>query len=361
MKKVMTSSLVPGMITAEDVYSFDDKLILPKGFTLTDKAISKLEFYSVLQVRIESQAPAMVAPEPSVEITTYSDRIRNSPEFIEFKETFENEIPKYKDMMQNIASGNEPVNTEALLSFSNQLLTIESGNGYVNIFDMLHNMRQYDDLTFVHSINVSLICNVFGRWLKLNEDDIQTLTLCGMLHDIGKLAIPDKIIKKPSKLTDDEYTIVKKHTLEGYKILRGANVPDCVRNSALMHHERADGTGYPLGLAGNQVEPFARIVAIADVYDALTSARIYRGPLCPFKAIELFESEGLQRYDAQYIMTFLENIVNTYMMHTVRLSDGRMGEIVFINKAFLSRPTINCNGKFIDLSAIPSLTIEAIL
>ncbi len=226
---------------------------------------------------------------------------------------------------------------------------------------MLHNMREYDDITYAHSLNVALICNVFSRWLRMTEEETKLATLCGMLHDIGKVAIPEEIIRKPARLSESEYAIVKKHTLEGYNALKNCPIPSCIMNAALMHHERCDGSGYPFGITNSKIDPYAKMVAIADVYDAMTSARIYRGPMCPFKVVEIFESEGLQKYDTHYIMTFLENIVNTYLLHRVRLNDGTVGEVVFINRAYLSKPTIKSGTEFIDLSSRNDLYIEAII
>ena len=238
---------------------------------------------------------------------------------------------------------------------------LESDDGYLNVFDMLHNMRQYDDMTYVHSINVALICNVFARWLKMSDEETRLATVCGLLHDIGKISIPDIIIKKPAKLTQDEFAIVKKHALEGYNILRRFDISEHIMNAALMHHERCDGSGYPFGIRNAKIDTYAKLVAIADVYDAMTSARVYRGPMCPFKVIEIFENEGLQKYDTRFIMTFLETIVNTYMLHRVKLNNGTMGDIVFINRSSLARPTIKSKDDFIDLSLHPELYIEAIV
>ena len=151
------------------------------------------------------------------------------------------------------------------------------------------------------------------------------------------------------------------HPQEGYKILKNSDLDPHVKNAALMHHERCDGSGYPLHLQGPQIDPFAKIVAIADVYDAMTSARVYRGPLCPFVAISLFESEGLQKYDTNAIMTFLSNIVNTYLLNRVRLNNGLEGDIVFINRNHLSRPTIRIGEKYVDLTQTPDLYIEEII
>jgi HD-GYP domain-containing protein (c-di-GMP phosphodiesterase class II) len=129
-----------------------------------------------------------------------------------------------------------------------------------------------------------------------------------------------------------------------------------------MHHERFDGSGYPSNLRGSEIEDFAKIIAIADVYDAMTATRCYREPLCPFEAIRIFEDEGLQKYDPRFIMTFLENVVSSYINNRVVLSNGIIGDIVFINKMFLSKPIVRTeDGDFIDLSKERGLGILAIL
>ena len=195
----------------------------------------------------------------------------------------------------------------------------------------------------------------------MKPEEIDLLTLCGMLHDLGKLKIPDSIIKKPEKLTTDEYQLVKTHTVEGYHILKAQGVNEHIANSALMHHEKCDGSGYPLGLTADRIDTYAKIVGIVDVYDAMTSARIYRGPMCPFRVIELYESEGLQKYDAHFILTFLENVSNTYLHYTVQLSDGRAGKIIFINKNALSKPIVQCGDEMVDLSKEKDLHVDKIL
>ena len=360
MKRLSTTQLKPGMVTAEDVYTYTNQLLIPKGTVLGDKAITKLEFYSIINLKVEDELDKEYLSKPAFyEDKSYAERVKASPEFLEFKKRFDEEVPKFQNMLDNLAVNKQQLNLENLLEFTLNL--IYSPNGYISVFDMLHNMRQYDDLTYVHSINVALMCNVFARWLKMTEDEAKLATLCGLLHDIGKFAVPEDIIKKPGKLTESEYTIVKKHTFEGYNALKKHNAPEHILNSALMHHERCDGTGYPFGIKDNKIDTYAKMVAIVDVYDAMTSARVYRGPMCPFKVIDIFESEGIQKYDARFIMTFLENIVNTYMLNRVKLNDGRIGDVVFVNRSSLARPTIKCSNEFIDLSAEPGLYIEAII
>lgn len=361
MQKISTTKLVPGMIIAKDVYSLDDQLIIPEGFRLTDRTITRLAYYSIPFVYIKAveAEEAPVSPAPAEE-HPHSEYVRNSPEFKKFSAEFKKDVSLFKNVLNDVVEKNAPLDVDSLLRETLSLL--DSSRGNIHVFDMLHNLRHFDDLTYTHGLNVALICNVLATWLHLTPEQIELATQCGLLHDIGKLKIPESIIKKPDRLTEQEYDIIKKHPLEGYQILKNCNVNPHVVNAALMHHERCDGKGYPLGLPANKIDMYAKIVSIADVYDAMTSARIYRSPLCPFKVIEIFEHEGLQKYDTKFIMTFLENVVSTYLHNRVRLNDGREGTVIFINKQALSRPLLKCGDSYIDLSKEPSsVSIETIL
>lgn len=376
MKRLIRSNLIPGMIVGEDVFSYENQLIIPRGLVLTDKMITRLEFYSIPNIKIKDDPdepfdspvsydetllnePPIPGQVSQTEDPSYSEIIQNSPSFAKYKQDFDNTMSDFKESINDIIQKGKEVDTEALLGQAKTL--INDASSKADFFNMLHNMRQYDDLTFAHCMNVALISNILASWLNFSQEDIDTATLSGLLHDIGKLAIPNQIIKKADKLTDEEYSIIQRHPVEGYNILRNQNISDHIKNAALMHHEKCDGSGYPYGFTAEKIDPFAKIVAIADVYDAMTAARVYRGPLCPFQVIEIFEKEGLQKYDAGYILTFLENVVHTYMNNRVVLSDGTEGDIVFINHSCLSRPMIKSGDKFIDLSKEHDLYIEKII
>ena len=351
------------MKTGEDVFSYNNQMIVPKGATLDDKIITRLEFYSVLAIRVMDDGESDGGSEPAANLaegeisenSSYSQKVKNSKQFKKFEESFIANSRTFKDKLKDIAENGAEVDSRAMIDSITSLID-EDMTG-ITVFDMLHNMRQYDDFTYMHSMNVSLICNVFAKWLKMSQADIDILTLGGLLHDIGKIKIPDNIIRKPDKLSPAEYNIIKTHSLQGYNILKDKNIDDNVKQCALMHHERCDGSGYPLGLEGDKINTYAKIVAIADVYDAMTAARIYRGPLCPFKVISIFESEGLQKYDGHYILTFLEHVATTYMNNRVRLNNGMEGDVIFMNRNQYSRPMLQCADKFIDLSKEPDLYI----
>ena len=360
MKRLSITQLVPGMTVAEDVYDLDHELLIQKGTILTDKLITKLDLYGILTIFVEDIIQPVRPAEDSTDTElSYSERIKSSPEFQLFKTDFENDVELFRENMNLVIQKNTSLDVNTLLK--NTMAIVANHSGSISILDMLQNMREYDDSTYTHSLNVALICNVFAGWLHFSQEDIELATLCGLFHDIGKLCIPDSIIKKPDRLTNEEYDVIKTHTIEGYKILQNQPVNDHIKNAALMHHERCDGSGYPFGLTGNRIDKFAKIVSIADVYDAMTAARVYRGPLCPFTVIDIFEKEGLQKYESEYILCFLKNVVLTYIGQRVRLTNGQEGDVVFINPQQLSRPMIKCGDTFVDLSKQKDIAIERLL
>lgn len=361
MKRVTARQLVPGMVAAEDIFSYNNQLLVPRGTVLTDTAITILGMYDIISIRVEdTPAPDAAAADSAQDLTrSYSERIKKSPEFRQFKKEYDAQINHLQTTLTSSLEQKKYFDSDELLDGTIALLG-DTGTAS-GIFDMLHCMREYDDSTFAHSINVSLICNVAARWLEMPEEDIRTATACGLFHDIGKLQVPKKILNKPAKLSSDEYDVIKTHPMSGFRLLQEQGVNTSVCNAALMHHERCDGSGYPQGLHAAQIDSFAKLVSIADVYDAMTAARVYRGPLCPFTVIELFEREGLQQYEPRYIMTFLENVVNTYILNRCRLSNGQEGDIIYINRDNLSRPMVQCGREYVNLAEQTNLKIECLL
>lgn len=356
--KILVRQAKPGMVVAADVYTKDNHLIISKDTALTDKVITRLVFYSILEISIFSFG-SNTEIDFVKEESTYYEQIKQSESFQRFHLAYQNAVNGFKQSLDDIVTGQKELDTKEFLADALKILSQSNSN--IELFHMLHCMRSYDDTTYVHCLNVALICNIIGKWLNFNQQDLETITLCGLLHDIGKLMIPYNIISKPDKLTDAEYNTVKTHTLRGYNLLKGRPIDKRIKYAALMHHERCDGSGYPYGFYSEQIDSYAKLVSIADVYDAMTSARVYRGPLCPFVVINIFETEGLTKYDPKFIMTFLEGIVMTYIHTSARLSNGEVGEIVFINKLDLSKPVVKVGQKYVDLSKERDLQIEAIL
>ena len=323
--------------------------------------IEHLKFYQIASVSIfpENHGDRNSSTMTAQRLETYSQRIRRSPEFQRFKTDYTKKVSFMKENINNFIVNDEDLNVDQLLD---ETLTLFGENSTtISMFDMLHNMRQIDDSTYAHSVNVALICRLIGKWKNFSEKDMDTLTLCGLLHDIGKSKIPNEIIGKPGKLTDSEYEEIKKHPVIGYNLVKNLDIDQRIKNAVLLHHERFDGKGYPLGLTGNEIDDFTSIVSIADVYDAMTANRCYRDGLCPFEVIAMFEKEGLTQFNPKYILTFLDHIANTYINNEVLLSDGSSGKIVLINKK-LTRPTIQLdNGNFVNLESRLDLYVQAII
>lgn len=376
MKEYQTKDLLPGMVTAIPVRTKRGQLIINPNVELTRTLISRLEFYGIASVQITENKqvatpmetpkdpayfPAkspVSAPSP-VSDASYSQKLKSSPEFQRFQVDFTLRSQDLKNCFDAYLSDGGTVNKEELLSKTISLVSPKQTT--LDVFDMLHNMRQVNDSTYAHSLNVAIISRIIGKWLHFSNEELDTLTLAGLLHDIGKTKIPDEVLNKDGKLTDEEFQMIRNHPKYGYDILKSQPLNSHIKKAALIHHERCDGSGYPMGLTMEEIDDYALIIAIADVYDAMTAARSYRAPLCPFEVIAEFEKDGLQKYKPKYILTFLENIANAYQNNRVMLSDGTSARIVLLNHRRLSKPLVQLDdGACIDLEKSP-LYIKAII
>lgn len=338
MKRVFTDELQIGSVLGKHVFSEAGQLLIPAYTVIDEEVIDKLNTFRIDDVFIETAPPR----------ETYN--VQTTKEFKNFKTDY----LKAHDSLNN--SFNKLVtNNESQKDIDNIINTgikmFEDNKDKTCLIYMIHCMRDYSDVTLMHSINVGLIASLLGKWLGWSTQNQHILMLCGLFHDVGKLKIPNHIIDKPGKLDDDEYSIMKSHTLEGYAMIRNYDLNEHIKKCVLMHHERYDGSGYPLHIPGNQIDNFAQIISIADVYDAMTEDRSYRKAVCPFDVIDIFESEYLSKFNTAYLLTFLSHITNTYMNTVVQLSNGDKAEVVMINKNRTARPVVVTDeGKSIDLS-----------
>ena len=365
IKEYNIKELQPGMITAIPVRTKRGQLVVNEKVALTGALIARLEFYGIERVRIaeeddettfggeEELEPGYIPAKTPAPIkspvldASYSQQVKKSSEFQKFQVDFTLRCNDIKECFESfLVSGN--VDRKKLLEDTVSLIGPEQTT--IDIFDMLHNMRQVNDSIFAHSINVALISRMIGKWLHFSKEDLDTLTLAGILHDVGKAKIPEEILNKDTKLSDEEFQLIRKHPKLGYDILKNLAVDSHVKKAALMHHERCDGSGYPMGLTLDEIDDYALIIAIADVYDAMTAARSYRAPLCPFEVIAEFEKDGLQKYKPEYILTFLRKIAMTYQNNRIMLSDGTTAKIVLLNSNHLSKPLVQLDdGSCLDL------------
>lgn len=262
-----------------------------------------------------------------------------------------------KSLSEYIVREDEDLNTNKLLKETREIIALSDDP--VHTFRMLRRVRRYDDLTYIHSLNVAILCHEFANWMHMPEEEQDILTLAGLLHDVGKMGIPGKIIKKAGLLTEEEYELIKQHPQKGYDFLKKHPLDERIMNAALMHHERCDGSGYPQGLKADEIDDFAKIIAIADYYDALTSARVYREPHCPFEVFRMLQQER-DKFDSTYLAVFMEGVASFYIGCEVVLSNQKRARMVDTNPTDQSNPIVKMDGLIVNLAMAPDVDVKEI-
>jgi len=205
----------------------------------------------------------------------------------------------------------------------------------------LAKLREHDEYTFQHCINVAVFSIIFGQSLGMPQEMLRVLGMAGIYHDIGKARIPEDILKKPERLNDREFAIIKRHALEGYRVMRdSATLQREVLLAIMQHHERHDGQGYPGGLTGQSICPLARVISLVDVYDALTSNRCYRQASTPTTALGLIYRDNGSKFYPTYVERFIKCLGVYPPGSMVRLTDGSVGVVVKVNPEAILLPEV---------------------
>lgn len=216
---------------------------------------------------------------------------------------------------------------DAALGVASDITEELSLNGDVNV--NLVSLRTSSDYTYKHSVQVAILSVLTGIALGLKKSMLKELAAAGLLHDIGKVNLPAAILEKPGPLTEEEYDLIKSHSELGYeKLKNNINISSKTKMGVYMHHENVNGTGYPMGLRGDQIYMFAKIIHIADVYDAITNERIYKKAQSPKEAVEfLYKNEDIM-FQREYVDAFVGYIPFYPKGRNVLLSDGSIAVIV---------------------------------
>ena len=346
-------ALTPGMEVAEDVLDHKGNVIIKKNTSLDKFLIQKLNIANISCINVK---------EPEDYLTTYFEKIKVSKSFNQFYNVYAQNFVEYRKLMEQFLVSHIAPSSEDLLAIIDNIVT-PFKHSKITILDMLSVLETPEaDFLYGHAINVALICKYTAKWFKLDEEDTLSLILCGFYYDIGKFSIPQEILRKQGKYTPEEFNLMKSHALKGYQMLQDVELDYRIKLAALQHHEKCDGTGYPQGLRDDKINQFAKIIAILDSYEAMTSYRSYRAPLCPFKVIEIFEKDGYGKYDTEYYLTFLERMVEEYIGKQVLLNDGTVCVVLLINKQKFSKPMVKTdNGQYIDLLKEKNLFIESLV
>ncbi|SCX79362.1 HD-GYP domain-containing protein [Alkaliphilus peptidifermentans] len=358
-RDVLVDHIEEGMILETEVVNRYGNILLTAGTELKEieKIQNLLEQHQIKRVRVKLE-------EESIEIMNSiiaDDRLIDEMEKEEvesFRSNFMDVQKNLQNDFQSIVKG-ESIKEDGMKK--NIMKSLSVFNGRLNIFQLIEKIKDYDDITYAHSQNVTLISYALGKWLNLTEDKLQNLTLSALLTDVGKIQVPVELLNKKEQLTYDEKLECQKHVVYSHELIKKYDfINEEVKKAVLFHHERMDGSGYPMGLTGDKIPLFARLIAIADVYNALTSERPYRPKMTPFNAIKIMEQEYLDKLDAEILYIFLHRIGNCFIGQNVKLSNGNEGRIVFVPKQNIHRPIIKLSNSdlVIDLGASENKDIE---
>jgi HD-GYP domain len=321
MRRVQIDNVDYGAKLAKTIFNSDGGVLLSAGLEIRDSFIQKLVKYGIREIYIEDDFSSDLQIKDAVCETTRNEAralITNLMNNYHFSESLD--VEELKNTVYRIIE-------ELLLQ--------------KDILYNLSDIKSVDDYTFQHCVNVCILSLITGIGLDFDLNQLRELGIGAILHDIGKLFIPKEIIQKPSQLTVEEFEHIKKHTVLGYELLK--KIDKISLASAFIsfgHHERYDGTGYPLQLKGENIHIYARIVAVADVYDALTSNRVYRKKLKESEVYEYITSLAIHHFDPRVVDSFVKH-VSIYPVGTgVLLNTGERALVIKSNIKLPTRPRI---------------------
>lgn len=339
MRLVPVECVREGSFLAKTIFDDNNRVLLREGVKLTQNLIRGIKNIGIYTIYINDEYSESI-----VEDIVKPELRQKAVKAI--KDTFCG-LGRSNDnyySMERSSSKKENINQkhdsfESISDIANEIIeqVLDKKNVLVGLVDI----KSLDNYTYQHCVNVAILSLILGIKLELGRTELYNLCMGALVHDIGKILIPKEIIQKKGPLTKEEYEIVKKHCEKGYEYLAGSiDISSPSRIIVLEHHEKVDGSGYPDHRKGDEINKLARIVAIADVYDALTSDRPYRRALSPNEAVEYVMAGGQRLFDYKMVKTFSKTIIPYPEGTLVKLSNGKIGCVERIVPDYLLRPVV---------------------
>ncbi|MHA6481583.1 HD-GYP domain-containing protein [Paenibacillus sp. strain BS8-2] len=352
MVTVAVAQLKPGDKIGEDVLTSLGGVLLQRGKIITGKELEILQAFMVPTVVVDSGETKPAEGQPAPTVTS------NSQPLTPFQTDYEKMIEVTRTLFNNYVAGQ-----------GMPVMDIR-----VQLEKLLSHIQEYKILTFTprvfherdyllhNNVTSAMTSYLIAKWVNLPQKDWMQVALAGLLKDIGNVRIDKSILSKPTPLTIEETEEMKRHPVLGYQLLKNvAALNEGVKLAALQHHERVDGTGYPLGIDATQIHPYAKIVSIADIFHAMTLNRSYRKAASPYFVLEQILSDAFGKLDPSYVRTFVEKVTQFHNGTIVRLSDERIGEIVFSDRTHPTRPWVSIDGKIVNLVIERQLHIKEVM
>lgn len=361
---IKTSDLRPGIVVSEDIFVNTSHAIVRKNTVLLPEHLDVLHAFGVREVKVEEQTvvvreEALDTKEGAVNPDEILARIprKHADLKAEYRET----VQKYKKEFMSWRAGTKP-NVAKVRSFLLPLL--ESFIGQKRMLTLLNDISDPRDYLYHHSIAVGVLASAISVQMGQPRGQALQLGLAGALADCGMAKIDPAIIEKSAFLTQNEFNEVKKHAIYSFQMVQDTPLlRQEMKLAIFQHHERLDGSGYPRGSKMDQVSVFAQILAVADVFHAMISERIYRAKESPFKVIEMIKEEEFGKFDLKVVQALLDLAGNLSIGTKVQLTNGDIGEIIFVHRDARLRPMIKKekDDTILDLTINRRVAVERVL
>jgi len=355
MVLVSVNQLKPGVRLERDVMTARDNLLLAKGVMLSPREIEILSSFLIQKVYINGSA---ATPEQLEEDVQQQSGKKASEPHAALNQEYSKLFDLLKRSFSLVGSGAAlPV-----LDIRNQIEALLGHIGEYKVLLFKPPKPVLQDYHFHHSVQVAMTSYKLAKWHGFEQKDLIPIAIAGLMKDIGNAKLDPALLAKSSSLTSSELAEVRAHTKTGYTILKNvAAFNEGTKLVAVQHHEREDGSGYPLGLKGDKIHPYSKVVAIADIYHAMSTNRSYRQAISPYIVLEELLQYSFGKLDPAIVRTFITKVTQFHTGTIVKLNDNRIGEIVFSQREYPTRPWVNVNGSIINLTTDRSLYIQEVI
>lgn len=324
LRLMSVNDLIPGMRLAKNIYAADGRVLLSVGTAINERYLRRLRELHISTMWVEDGVSAGITVDDVVHDETRTEAVNVTREAMQA-------VTTVKGLRDDLLGRVSQVVDDILDDLLRNRDAVYS----------LTDIRALHDYTFGHSVSVAILAVLTGITLGYNELRLKRLGVGALLHDVGKAALPETVLYAPRKLTDEEFALVKQHPKIGFDVLRKADgIQPTSAIIALEHHERLDGSGYPQSLRGDKMHEFSRLVAVCDVFDAMTSDRPYRPRMFPSAALEHLRAEAGRLYDPAMVEAFVQNVAAFPPGTVVRLSSGAVGLVVVARRRAPTRPIV---------------------
>ncbi|MBU9711801.1 HD-GYP domain-containing protein [Evansella tamaricis] len=358
---VKTEYLIPGCIVKSDIFKHSNFPLIRKNTILSEELIFMLHTFLIPSVAVESTLAdgSVFKPNEIISENGKNNEVIDSKSCKSFFDQFLISVEEYKKLFTQWQGGSK---VEAY-SIRTLFLPLYEKNPTKTQLMQLHQFGLKSDYIYYHAVSLSVLSYMVGKKMNLSNGEVIQLGISALLSDCGMSKVPSNLFEKKGPLTIEEYEEVKKHPLLGYRMLE--NVPGFSKGAMLgilQHHEREDESGYPMQLKGNRIHLYAKIISICDIYHAMTYERYYRKKKSPYRVIESLQKDHFGKVDHVVLNAFLKMLLNLSIGTKVRLNNGLIGEIIFMEETEPTRPMLKVNNySLLPLKSHPELYIEEII